>query len=127
MQVRFCPLNVLYTAIGCTWKYRQVPDASGAHMQSRIPGFDSEVLFTNATGGGLYCATKFAVDGLTTASRHDLVASSNVRVTAVSPGAVQTEFSNVRFGGDATKVGWQCCSTAGDGMAPWNRGVMEAQ
>lgn len=47
---------------------------------------------------------QFAVDALTTASRHDLVAFSNVRVTAISPGAVRTEFSNVRFGGNAAKV-----------------------
>jgi len=55
-------------------------------------------------GGGMYCATKFAVDALTTATRHDLIASSNVRVSAISPGAVQTEFSNVRFGGDDAKA-----------------------
>lgn len=45
------------------------------------------------TGGGMYCATKFAVDALTTATRHDLIASSNVRVSAISPGAVQTGLS----------------------------------
>ncbi len=57
-----------------------------------------------ATGGGVYCATKFAVDAYTTATRHDLVASSNVRVSAISPGAVNTDFSTVRFAGDKAKA-----------------------
>ena len=55
-------------------------------------------------GGGVYCATKFAVDAYTTATRHDLVASSNVRVSAISPGAVNTGFSTVRFSGDKAKA-----------------------
>ena len=55
-------------------------------------------------GGGIYCATKFAVDAYTTATRHDLVASSNVRVSAISPGAVNTDFSTVRFAGDKAKA-----------------------
>lgn len=38
----------------------------------------------------MYCATKFAVDALTTATRHDVIESSNVRVSAISPGAVKT-------------------------------------
>ena len=49
----------------------------------------------------MYCATKFAVDAYTTATRHDLVASSNVRVSAISPGAVKTDFSTVRLRGDS--------------------------
>ncbi|KAJ9505932.1 hypothetical protein QJQ45_017011 [Haematococcus lacustris] len=54
-------------------------------------------------GGGVYNATKFALSAYTTATRHDLV-GTNIRVTAISPGAVETEFSLVRFAGDAARA-----------------------
>lgn len=50
-------------------------------------------------GGAVYNATKFAVDALTKAMRIDLLEHS-VRVTSICPGAVETEFSTVRFKGD---------------------------
>jgi 3-hydroxy acid dehydrogenase/malonic semialdehyde reductase len=54
-------------------------------------------------GGNVYCATKSAVDALTRALRIDLT-GSGVRVSTVDPGLVETEFSLVRFGGDAERA-----------------------
>jgi 3-hydroxy acid dehydrogenase/malonic semialdehyde reductase len=52
--------------------------------------------------GAVYSATKFAVRALNEAMRLDLN-GTGVRVTAVSPGMVETEFSLVRFNGDEAK------------------------
>lgn len=49
--------------------------------------------------GNVYNASKFAVDGLTQAMRIDLV-DYGVKVTAINPGAAETEFSLVRFKGN---------------------------
>jgi NADP-dependent 3-hydroxy acid dehydrogenase YdfG len=49
--------------------------------------------------GAVYCATKAAVDRITTGLRMDLL-GKGVRVSTVDPGAVETEFSIVRFSGD---------------------------
>ena len=54
-------------------------------------------------GGAVYCATKHAVDAITRGLRMDLV-STPVRVVQISPGMVDTEFSVVRFHGDADRA-----------------------
>lgn len=53
--------------------------------------------------GNVYCATKHAVDAITKGMRLDLV-NTNVRVTTIDPGLVETEFSIVRFHGDIKRA-----------------------
>lgn len=54
-------------------------------------------------GGNVYCATKFAVNGLTQGLRIDTL-GTGVRVSTVDPGMVETEFSVVRYHGDETRA-----------------------
>ncbi|MGN0003275.1 MAG: SDR family oxidoreductase [Sphingobacterium composti] len=53
--------------------------------------------------GNVYCATKHAVDALNKAMRIDLL-SFGIKVTAINPGMVETEFSEVRFHGDKERA-----------------------
>lgn len=62
--------------------------------------------------GNVYCASKFAVTGLTRGLKMDLL-GTNIRVSSVDPGLVETEFSKVRFRGDTDRA-----SKAYVGMTP---------
>jgi NADP-dependent 3-hydroxy acid dehydrogenase YdfG len=53
--------------------------------------------------GNVYCATKHAVDAISKAQRIDLL-QYKIKVTAINPGAVETDFSLIRFKGDAAKA-----------------------
>jgi NADP-dependent 3-hydroxy acid dehydrogenase YdfG len=53
--------------------------------------------------GNVYCATKHAVDALNKGMRADLL-QYGIKVTAIHPGAVETEFSEVRFKGDKERA-----------------------
>jgi 3-hydroxy acid dehydrogenase/malonic semialdehyde reductase len=64
--------------------------------------------------GNVYCAAKFAVDALTRSMRVDLNAAG-IKVTAINPGLVETEFAKVRFKGDETKA-----SNVYKGITPLN-------
>ena len=53
--------------------------------------------------GNVYCASKHAVDALNKAMRIDLL-PHGIKVTVIHPGAVETEFSVVRFKGDEKRA-----------------------
>ena len=53
--------------------------------------------------GNVYCASKFAVNGLTQAIRYDVL-DKNIKVSTVDPGMVYTEFAKVRFSWDEEKA-----------------------
>ncbi len=55
------------------------------------------------SNGNVYCATKHAVQSLTMGMRLDLL-KHGIKVSSVAPGAVETEFSEVRFKGDKEKA-----------------------
>lgn len=62
--------------------------------------------------GNVYCGTKHAVDALTKGMRIDLL-QHGIKVTAIAPGMVDTEFSLVRFHGDKEKA-----DSVYDGLTP---------
>lgn len=53
--------------------------------------------------GNVYCASKYAVEAISKSLRIDLLRHA-VKVTAIHPGAADTEFSLVRFAGDKEKA-----------------------
>lgn len=53
--------------------------------------------------GNVYCASKFAVTGLTRGMKMDLLGTA-IRVSSVDPGLVETEFSKVRYHGDTERA-----------------------
>lgn len=53
--------------------------------------------------GNVYCASKYAVDAINQGMRIDLN-GKGIRVGAINPGMVETEFSEVRFKGDSEKA-----------------------
>lgn len=53
--------------------------------------------------GNIYCASKTAVDAISRSMRIDLL-PHHIKVTNIKPGAVETEFSKVRFKGDEEKA-----------------------
>jgi len=74
-------------------------DRMGGHVIN-IGSIAGKEVYAN---GNIYCATKHAVDALNKAMRIDLV-NYGIRVGAIHPGMVETEFSEVRFKGDADRA-----------------------
>ncbi|KAF0521021.1 NADP-binding protein [Gigaspora margarita] len=53
--------------------------------------------------GGVYCASKHAVNAISRTLLNELV-DTPIRVTEINPGMVETEFSVIRFGGDKSRA-----------------------
>lgn len=64
--------------------------------------------------GGVYCASKHAVDAISKSMRIDLL-EHGIKVTQICPGAAETEFSVVRFKGDQERA-----KKAYEGYQPMN-------
>lgn len=75
-----------------------VPNLSG-HIVN-LSSIAGKEVYANGT---TYCASKWAVEALTKGMRLDLV-TQGIKVTSIAPGAVETEFSLVRFKGDEQKA-----------------------
>jgi hypothetical protein len=77
------------------------------HMKERNEGhivnLGSVAGKTAYPGGNVYCATKAALHSLNDSMNIDAY-GTNIKVTNIAPGAVETEFSNVRFKGDKKKA-----------------------
>lgn len=74
-----------------------------AHPYSHIINVGSIAGKEVYANGNVYCATKHGVDALSKAMRIEF-AKYPIKVTAIHPGAVETEFSVVRFKGDKDKA-----------------------
>ena len=74
--------------------------ARGAGHIINIGSIAGKEVYSN---GNVYCATKHAVDALSKAMRIDML-PYGIKVTQICPGAVETEFSLVRFHDDQAKA-----------------------
>lgn len=72
-------------------------------QSGHILNLSSVSAYNSYAGGGVYCATKFALRSLSDTLRLELM-STPIRVSMLSPGLTETEFSIVRFKGDNEKA-----------------------
>jgi 3-hydroxy acid dehydrogenase / malonic semialdehyde reductase len=88
---------------GLLYVSRQIMPLMIANKKGHIINISSIAGKEAYSKGNIYCATKFAVDALTKSMRIDLL-EHGIKVTSVDPGAAETEFSIVRFKGDAERA-----------------------
>lgn len=89
---------------GLLYMMREVSPLMIANNQGHIINVASLAGWEAYAGGNVYCGTKHAVRAISRSARIDMVAH-NIKVSVISPGAAETEFSLVRFKGDAQKAG----------------------
>lgn len=88
---------------GLLYMTRSVSNLMIANKKGHIINIGSIAGKEAYANGNVYCATKHAVDALNKGMRIDLL-QHGIRVSAVNPGMVETEFSIVRFDGDEDKA-----------------------
>jgi 3-hydroxy acid dehydrogenase/malonic semialdehyde reductase len=88
---------------GLLWLTRAVLPGMVARDHGHVINIGSISGHQVYAGGGVYCATKFAVTALGQGLRIDLL-GTRVRCSTVDPGMVETEFSLVRFHGDRARA-----------------------
>jgi len=88
---------------GLLWLTRAVVPGMVARDRGHVINIGSVSGREVYPNGAVYCATKFAVHALTTGLRIDLK-GTRVRTSTVDPGMVESEFSLVRFHGDAERA-----------------------
>ncbi len=88
---------------GLLYVSRAVLPAMIARKKGHIINLGSVAAKDAYEKGNVYCASKAAVDSLSKTMRIDLL-PYRIKVTAIHPGAAETEFSLVRFHGDEDKA-----------------------
>jgi NADP-dependent 3-hydroxy acid dehydrogenase YdfG/phage shock protein PspC (stress-responsive transcriptional regulator) len=89
---------------GLLYVTREVLPQMVAKNRGHIINIGSVAGHTVYPKGSVYCATKHAVKALTDGLRMDLF-GTKIRATTIDPGAVETNFSLVRFKGDKKRAG----------------------
>ncbi|MBN2167193.1 MAG: SDR family NAD(P)-dependent oxidoreductase [Marinilabiliaceae bacterium] len=84
---------------GLLYLSRQIIPLMKKRQKGHIINISSIAGINTYANGSVYCASKHAVNAITEGMRIDLL-PYNIKVSSISPGAVETEFSNVRFKGD---------------------------
>ncbi|MCY7357285.1 MAG: SDR family NAD(P)-dependent oxidoreductase [Rudanella sp.] len=88
---------------GLLYVSRAVIPGMVARQRGHIVNLSSIAGKQTYANGAVYCASKAAVEALSTGMRLDLT-QHGIKVTNIAPGAVETEFSVVRFKGDETRA-----------------------